>query len=148
MVEGSALMSGEDDDQRTLIDEVITLGNVTELRRHVLQLAARAGLDTQRAENFALAVNEALTNTIRHAGGSGELALIQDDERRLIAEVSDQGPGIPRSVTITLPPPDDLDGGRGMWLATELTDHVEVHSGDGGTTVRLEMSMQHGEPSQ
>lgn len=134
-------MSIEDEDQQRLIDEVVTLDNLTELRQHVLHLAARAGLRARRAEDFAIAVNEAVTNAIRHAGGSGELAVIQDDERRLIAEVSDRGPGMPCCVTITLPPPN-APGGRGLYLAEELADHVEVHRRPAGTTVRLEMSIQ------
>jgi serine/threonine-protein kinase RsbW len=126
---------------------VVTLGNIAELRTHVLRLAARAGLRPERAEAFALAVNETVANAIQHAGGSGELAVVRDDERRLIAEVSDDGPGIPCSVTITMPPAE-AEGGRGLWLARELADHLEVRRGSGGTTVRLEMSLQSPETGQ
>lgn len=133
-------MNVEGDDQHTLLDDVVTRANMTQLRQHVMRLAARAGLDAERAEAFTVAVNEAVTNTIRHAGGSGEVALVQDDERRLIAEVRDAGPGMPCSVTLSLPPPEAI-GGRGMWLAERLADSVEVHSGPRGTTVRLEMAI-------
>jgi serine/threonine-protein kinase RsbW len=106
----------------------------------VLELAARAGLATGRADDFAVAINEAVSNAIRYAGGSGELAVIKDDQRRLIAEVRDAGPGIPCSITFTLPPPEAASS-RGIWMAGQLTDHMEVHSDRGGTTVRLEMSL-------
>jgi serine/threonine-protein kinase RsbW len=133
-------MSARDDDQQTVIDEVVTLGTLGELRAQVLRLAARAGLPEQRAEAFALAVHEAVANTIRHAGGTGEVAVVQDDDRKLIAEVCDHGPGIAGSVTVGMPPTDAV-GGRGMSLVNVLADHVEVRSGPGGTTVRLEMSL-------
>ena|SRR5689334_14051941 len=131
-----------DDEQRTLIDEVVTLSDMQQLRRHLSRLARQAGLPNDRAEEFVIAVHEAVINAIRHAGGRGEVAVVQDDQRRLIAEVSDAGPGTPRSITLTMPP-TTAQGGRGLPLAGELADHIEVHSDRHGTTVRLEMSLPH-----
>ena len=122
------------------MDEAVTLQNMAQLRGHVLRLAAQAGLPTDRAQAFATAVNEAVANAIEHAGGSGELAVVQDDQRRLIAEVRDAGPGMPCSITLTLPPPE-ATGGRGMWLAGKLADHIDVRADQRGTTVRLEMDL-------
>jgi anti-sigma regulatory factor (Ser/Thr protein kinase) len=85
-------------------------------------------------------VNEAVSNAIEHAGGSSELAVVQDDQRRLIAEVRDAGPGMPCSITLTLPSPEST-GGRGMWLAGRLADHMEVRVDRCGITVRLEMDL-------
>jgi anti-sigma regulatory factor (Ser/Thr protein kinase) len=138
---GSHDMDVDDEDQRMLLEEVIRVSNLVELRGHVLRLARRAGLDEQRAADFAVAVNETAVNVIRHAGGDGELDVVQDDERRLVAEVRDNGPGIPAWVTLTLPSPDATSG-RGLWMAGELTDHIEVRTGRRGTTVRLEMVIQ------
>ena len=134
-------MVSQNDDEQTLIDQAVTLRNMAQLRTHVLQFAAQAGLATERAEAFAVAVNEAVTNAIKYAGGSGELTVVQDDEHRLIAEVRDAGPGMPCSIMLALPPPQ-ATGGRGMWLARELADHMEVRSGNDGSTVRLEMNLQ------
>jgi anti-sigma regulatory factor (Ser/Thr protein kinase) len=138
---GTAGRSSEDDEQQTLIDEIVTLRNMSQLRTHVLRLAAQAGLPADRAHAFAVAVNEAVTNAIEHAGGRGGLAVVQDDRRRLIAEVRDTGPGMPCSITLSLPPPE-ATGGRGMWLAAELADHMQVRAGRCGTTIRLEMDLQ------
>jgi serine/threonine-protein kinase RsbW len=140
----NAEMVGPDshgDEQRTLMDEPISVQNMAHMRTEVLQLATRAGLSTDRAEAFVIAVNEAVANAIEHAGGSGDLTVVQDDERQLIAEVRDAGPGMPCSVTLTLPP-SDAPGGRGMWLAAKLTDNIKVHAGRCGTTVRLEMDLR------
>ncbi len=41
----------------------------------MLHLAAHAGLPAQRAEDFAIAVNEAVSNAIKHAGGTGDLVV-------------------------------------------------------------------------
>lgn len=133
-------MTNRDDDQETLLDEAVTVRNMAQLRFHVLRLAAQAGLPSERAEAFAVAVNETVTNAIEHAGGCGELTVVQDDGRRLIAEVRDAGSGIPRRIRLTLPPPDAMRG-RGMWLASELADHVEIYGDRDGSTVRLEMGL-------
>lgn len=131
--------SGWDDE--TLLDEPVTIGNMAQLRAHVLWLAVRAGLSAVRAEAFALAVNEAIVNAVEHAGGRGALAVVQDDERRLIAEVRDAGAGMRWPIRLRLPSPDAVRG-RGMWLAEELTDRIEVCGGHDGTTVGLEMNLQ------
>jgi len=34
-------------------------------------------------------------------------------------------------------PAADQPGGWGLWLAEELTDHFEITTGAGGTTVRV-----------
>lgn len=138
---GTAEPSSHDDEQQTLMDEPVTLRNLAQLRAEVRRLAAQAGLTDDRAEAFVIAVNEAVSNAIRHAGGSGEVAVVQDDQRRLIAEVRDAGPGIPCSVTLTLPPPG-ATGGRGMWMAGKLADQLEVHAGPDGSIVRVEMDLQ------
>lgn len=134
-------VTGDGDDEETLLDEPVTVANLAELRGHVLRLARRAGLPEERAQDFALAVYEAVTNAVKHAGGGGQLAVVRDDQRRLIADVHDTGPGMPCAVTITLPPPT-ATGGRGLWLASNLVDHVDVRSEPEGTTVHLEMSLQ------
>jgi anti-sigma regulatory factor (Ser/Thr protein kinase) len=134
-------MGSQDDEHRTLIEAAVTVRNMTQLRTHLLRVAAQAGLPPQRAQAFAVAVHEAVINAIEHAGGCGELTVVQDDEHRLIAEVSDTGSGMPCSIRLTRPPPQATRG-RGMWLAGELADHVDVRGDQDGSTVRIEMDLQ------
>lgn len=141
VIAGTSGGGGHDDELRTLMEETVTAGDLAQLRSQVLRLAALAGLSTQRAQRFVMAVNEAVSNAIKHAGGRGEVAVVQDDQRRLIAEVRDAGPGLPSAIRITLPAPQ-ATGGRGMWLAEKLADHIDVHTNQRGTTVRLEMDLQ------
>ncbi len=136
---GAQEPNGQDDEQRTLMREPVSVRNLAELRHHVLELAAQAGLSTNRAQAFAFAVNEAVANALAHASG-GELVVVQDDQRRLVAEVRDAGPGMPCSIAFTLPPPQAI-GGRGMWLAAKLADHINIDADQHGTTIRLEMDL-------
>jgi len=129
-----------DHGRRTVLKEIIKLSTLAELRRHILSLAVHARLIRSRAEDFALAVIEAASNVIRHGGGVGTLTVVQDDQSRLIAEVRDNGPGIPSGVTICLPPAQ-ATGGRGLWMARALTDRMYVRSDNHGTTVGLEMTL-------
>jgi len=118
---------------------------MADLRSQVLRVAAQAGLSTDRAEAFVLAVNEAVANAIEHAGGTGEVAVVQDDQHQLVAKVRDPGADTTRSITFTLPPPEATRG-RGMWLAGQLVDHIEVHGDQGRTTVHLAMHLQQPQP--
>ena len=81
------------------------------------------------------AVNELLTNAVRHGGGSGQVTLWQQGPN-VVCEVVDQGPGL-QGRDHHLRPAPDVPGGRGLWLAAELTDELTIKSGEEGTTVRI-----------
>jgi anti-sigma regulatory factor (Ser/Thr protein kinase) len=100
-------------------------------------------LDSQRGQHLVLAVNEAVSNVIRHGGGRGRLMLRRDDSRALVVEISDDGPGMPPNPALTAPPAGQ-PGGRGLYLIKKLCDRVEFRSGPAGTTVRLEMNLHAG----
>lgn len=78
-----------------------------------------------------------MTNGVRHGGGQGQLNLAHDDGH-LTCGVSDHGPGFPDGFFggTELPSPQTL-GGRGLWLAQELTDTLLVTSGPVGATVTV-----------
>ena len=84
-----------------------------------------------------VAVNELLTNAVRHGGGRGRVALWYADGW-VCCEVSDSGPGLPPAVPRhPVRPAADLPGGWGLWLAEELTDAFDLVTGGAGTTVRV-----------
>jgi len=124
----------------TVTRQTFTARQLRRLRRIVLSAARRAGLSAQRSGQLVLAVNEAATNAIKHAGGRGLVEVLQDNGNRLIAVVSDHGPGLPARVALHRPGLE-ATGGRGLWLMNEVCDRVEVSSDAGGTRVRLEMSL-------
>jgi serine/threonine-protein kinase RsbW len=109
---------------------------VTALRHAVASSAAAAGLSGTRLDDFVVAVNELLTNAVRHGGGTGHVVLWRD-RLSVICEVTDRGGGMPaRSAHPARPAPDE-PGGWGLWLAGELTDSIEIASGGDGTAVRI-----------
>ncbi|MEV6843581.1 sensor histidine kinase [Actinoplanes sp. NPDC051411] len=105
------------------------------VRRMVAEHAHRAGLPPQRTTDLVLAVNELTTNTVRHGGGTGKLALWTDDDQ-LVCQLADNG-RLTDPLAGRIPvPPDALGGGRGLLLVNQLCDLVRVHTTSGGTTIR------------
>jgi anti-sigma regulatory factor (Ser/Thr protein kinase) len=81
-----------------------------------------------------VAVNELLTNAVRHGGGTGHLTL-SAAAGSVVCEVTDHGSGLD-GVSPQRPAPDE-PGGWGLWLVRELTDTCEIKSGPDGTAVRI-----------
>jgi serine/threonine-protein kinase RsbW len=108
---------------------------VSVLRHAVASRAGHAGLSGDRLDDFVVAVNELLTNAVRHGGGAGRVELWREDDA-VVCEVSDHGGGLAGAAPADRPPPVQL-GGRGLWLAGELTDELVINSGEQGTAVRI-----------
>jgi anti-sigma regulatory factor (Ser/Thr protein kinase) len=107
------------------------------IRRFVARRAHSAGLDGERAEDTVLAVNELVTNSIRHAGGHGVLRVWQEPGV-LLCEVSDPG-YIQDPLAGRRRPENAQVGGYGLWLANQVCDLVQLRSSESGTTVRVHM---------
>jgi len=118
-----------------LLSETFDHSRITPLRHAVASAAATAGLADERLDDFVVAVNELLTNAVRHGGGAGHVTLWHADES-VVCEVTDQGTGL-HGRDHHLRPAPDVPGGRGLWLAAELTDELAIKSGEEGTTVRI-----------
>jgi anti-sigma regulatory factor (Ser/Thr protein kinase) len=107
------------------------------LRRLVSTEAARAGFTSRPIEDLVLAVEEVAANSIEHGGGSGTLRLWRDGDI-LVCEIRDRGHFDDPLADRRRPAPGQ-DGGRGLWLANQLCDLVQLRSFKTGTTVRLHM---------
>ncbi len=101
--------------------------------------AERAGLDRLRIEDFVLAGNELATNSIQHGGGSGEFAVWSEDGE-LRCEVRDGG-RFEDPLVGRLRAPIDQPRGRGLWIANQLCDLVQIRSDEAGSAVRLSISI-------
>jgi serine/threonine-protein kinase RsbW len=105
-------------------------------RTYAGEVAQEFGLDADSCYEFVYAVNEAVTNAIRHGASDEEgmihLSIVADADRLTFA-VSDRG-------TFTMPVLDSdetAEHGRGLALMASLVDEVELYIEPGGTTVRL-----------
>ncbi len=116
------------------VARAFTATGLTELRRAVDDQCRVHGVLGDRADDLALAVTELATNSLRHGGGHGQWRSWRDDGA-LICEISDSGTIVDPLVGRRAPGPDD-EGGRGVWMANQLCDLVQVRSSARGTVVR------------
>lgn len=110
------------------------------VRHFVAQCARTTGLDSRRSEDLVLAVCEVATNSIQHGGGRGRLD-IWDEPGELVCAVRDGG-RIDDPLAGRERPRPDQDRGRGLWIANQLCDLVQIRSGEAGTDVRLRMRIE------
>ena len=82
-----------------------------------------------------LAVSEIAANSACHRDGSGTFAVWITDAS-VICEVRDRG-RIEHPLAGRLRPGPDQPGGRGLWLANQLCDLVQIRVTARGSTVRL-----------
>jgi anti-sigma regulatory factor (Ser/Thr protein kinase) len=122
---------------RALLTVVFDAERISVIRHAVARTAETVGLHDQRLEDFVLAVNEIVTNAVRHAGGHGRLKMWLHGSA-LRCEVADDGAGIPgdRLNGFDLPPSFAVSG-RGLWLARHLCDLLTVQTGPDGTKITL-----------
>jgi len=106
-----------------------------ELRQLVSSWASREALAPLRTEELVLAVHEIATNSVRHGGGVGMLRLWRTSET-LVCEVQDAGyirdPAGARSR-----PGGEAHESRGLWIADQICDLVEIASSPQGSQVRV-----------
>ena len=105
---------------------------LSSVRSMVVSFGERAGLDEIESGHFALAVDEALANVIRHGYQSRpdgriwlSLSSVDEPEPRIRVAIEDEGVQIdPEKIR-----PRDLDevrpGGLGVHIIQEVTDHCE-----------------------
>ena len=107
------------------------------VRGLVSREAARAGFTTRPIGDLVLAVNEVATNSVQHGGGAGTLRIWRDGGV-LVCEVRDRG-HLEDPLADRRRPMPNQDGGRGLWLANQFCDLVQIRSFPSGSTVRLHM---------
>jgi anti-sigma regulatory factor (Ser/Thr protein kinase) len=111
--------------------------NLGDVRRWVAEAALASGLARHRADDLALAVGEAATNSLCHAGGHGKLRHWREDDR-IVCEVHDKG-RIRDPLAGRFPAAWDAADGRGLWLIHQLCDLVQIRSSEAGSVVRMQM---------
>lgn len=124
--------------------DVLSFGiaELSEVRHRVARAAERAGLDPRGVADLVTAASELAANSVMHGGGSGTLRLWSEGDH-LLAEVEDRG-RIDEPLVGRLRPTISQEGGRGLWLANQLCDLVQIRSRAGRTTVRLHLLARDG----
>jgi anti-sigma regulatory factor (Ser/Thr protein kinase) len=114
-----------------------TSKNIAKARGDVRKYAAQWFFG-QVLDDIESAVGEALANSAEHGAGSvGEINVrCSVDQRDLVIEVKDTGPGFARwSALDTVRPMASAERGYGIFIMRELMDHISYS--ENGTRVRL-----------
>lgn len=114
-------------------------GALAGLRAFVAERAASVGLPRERVADFVLAINEVATNSIIHGGGVG-VARTWREGCAVVCEVADPG-RLEDPLAGRRRPRVDAVGGRGLWIANQLCELVQLRTYPDGTVVRLHMRL-------
>ena len=107
---------------------------LAEMRRDLAEQARDLGVLSERIPDLLLAVNEIATNSVLYAGG-GTLG-VWPDNGHMVCEVRDRG--YIRDDLVGRRRPDfTQERGRGIWLANQVSDLVQLRTGPSGTRVRI-----------
>ncbi len=109
-------------------------GDLARIRHFVLDRAHAAGLSDDRADDLCVAVNELAANSIDHGGGDGILRMWREPDR-LVVEVSDAG-ALDDPLAGRVDPTLDQPRGRGLWMANQLADLLQIRRTPRGTVLR------------
>lgn len=109
------------------------------VRERVHTSACAVQLGEERGSDLVLAVNELAANSVLHGGGRGTLRIWVQD-RALVCEVRDTG-RISDPLVGRVEPDTDQLGGRGLWMANQICDLVQIRSGELGTAIRVHMHL-------
>ena len=114
--------------------------NLSEVRALAEKQARMAGLPDDRVVDFVIAVSEVAGNTVRHAQSPGSIEIWLDGSG-IVCEIRDRG-FIADPLAGSRPPPEDSNGGHGLWLVHQVCDRVDLRSDKNGTVVRMYMSLR------
>jgi anti-sigma regulatory factor (Ser/Thr protein kinase) len=109
------------------------------LREFLKADAVAAGLKPDRARDLCLAASEVFTHALVHGGGGARLRAWRQDAT-FCCQIEDAGPGLTDPLAGYRPPSPAADSGRGLWLARQLVDLLQIVPTAGGTTVRLRIA--------
>jgi anti-sigma regulatory factor (Ser/Thr protein kinase) len=122
-----------------LVAEFSGLIALRRLRAVVGERARELGLDAVRAADLELAAHEIAINSVRHGGEGGHMRMWSDGTS-VVCEIRDSG-HVTHPLVGRIRPEPAQRSGRGVWLANQLCDLVQIRSSDAGTVVRLHMTL-------
>jgi anti-sigma regulatory factor (Ser/Thr protein kinase) len=114
-----------------------TSSSLPDLRRSVAGILDE--LDESVVADVLLALDEAVSNAVRHGSRAGEpvVVTVESDGEWVEMTVRDGGP-TPRLPRLPAEPPPVLQtGGRGLWLILQLVDEVRLQRIEDGTRLTM-----------
>jgi PAS domain S-box-containing protein len=107
-------------------------------RQRIRDYLDQHAVSSETIDVVVLAIEEAMTNAVRHSGAAGDLEVrLGFEGRDLCAQVEDHGAGFDVDSFDRDHPPDPLStGGRGLFLMAQLMDDLDLIC-DGGLEVRM-----------
>ena len=109
-------------------------------RRFVARCLAGSALPPERLEDLLLVVTELVTNGWQAAASTVSVACWQA-RHGIVVQVDDDGNGLCGPFSGYRRPALDALGGRGLWIARQLSDAVEIAAAPVGTTVRAHLAL-------
>ncbi len=96
-------------------------------------------LSEAELDELGVVVSELVTNSWRSGAPEIELSCWSEG-RTVVVQVDDDGPGMDDPLAGYRRPPADAPGGRGLWIARQLADLVQIAPRSPGTSVRARLS--------
>ena len=112
--------------------------NLKAARDVVAGFATGAGVGALLAADLVTVANELATNCVLHADGHGVLRLWEQDGR-LVCEVRDRGRFDDQPLVGRERPALEQVSGRGLWVANQLCELVQIRALPTGTVVRVHL---------
>ncbi|WBB80714.1 anti-sigma factor RsbA family regulatory protein [Micromonospora sp. WMMD882] len=111
--------------------------------RAAVRAAYHGQVSADEVEDLVVAVSETVTNALRHGRPPIRFRLWSGPDRIVVA-VSDGGDGPKDPYAGLLPAGSGVAGGLGLWIVHQSCDHVTMHRGVEGFTIRLTTGNPHG----
>lgn len=112
-----------------------TAGGLSLVRHRVARVAAAHGVPAARVDDLTVAVNEVAANSLDHGGGRGVLRY-WSEPGAVVFEVHDDGYVTDPLVGLVSPESGQARG-RGLWMAHQFGDLLQLRSSGTGTTARV-----------
>jgi anti-sigma regulatory factor (Ser/Thr protein kinase) len=115
-------------------------GAMAGVRAFAREQATKFGLTLDRVDDFALAVTELATNSVRHGGGESTVRVWTDRES-IVCQVNDNG-HITDVLAGRTPVHANDPGGRGLLLVNRLADLVRTQTTSSGTAIQVRFDLR------
>jgi serine/threonine-protein kinase RsbW len=118
-----------------------------EVEEFVLEVAEKAGLNEDKHNNIALAVAEAISNSMKHGNKNDKskrvFIKIAVDDEKMIVTLKDEGKGFDLATIPDPTKPENIlkDSGRGVHIMRSLLDDLRYNFTPEGTEIILEISL-------